>query len=120
MSREACGAYQHMMSLIRTRPGLDDLWNLADIKMRYAKLDFLIEDLKRGGSFREREVFREMNGIYVHFGAGGEAIFGGGGAHRLAICRALGLRRIPVQVGIVHSDFVRSGGYKLMIATKDT
>ncbi|MVW76077.1 hypothetical protein [Pseudomonas xionganensis] len=81
---------------------------------RHNKLSELIEYLRQGGKFlTRREIqpgnFREDGGVLVHVGREGELIFSGNGYHRLAIAQALELPSIPVALGVVHAEAVRSG-----------
>jgi len=81
-------------------------WN--DVRCRYEKLDRLFEKFCMEKKFfsrkklRGRRAFREHGGVYVHVGRHGEAIFGGGGFHRLAMAKFAGIERIPAQLGVVH------------------
>ncbi len=44
----------------------------------------------------------------MHFTRTGTPVFGGGGHHRLAIAQVLALPQIPVQVGLVHAEAIRT------------
>ena len=101
-----------MLSIIKKKPGADGCNNIDDIRQRYERLDELIEYLRLGGTFKEGTGFRESGGVYIHIGREGEMIFAGGGCHRLAIAQKLNLKEIPAQLGVVHRDFVASGGFK--------
>ncbi len=76
---------------------------------RYQALDELFElvaserRLRRQVELNSRS-FRELNGVYVHIGRNAEVLFAGGGFHRLAIARVLGLETIPAQLGVVHEE----------------
>ena len=60
----------------------------------------------------EQGGYREMDGIFVHVGRSGDIIFGGGGAHRLAIAQGLKLERVPAQLGVVHREALMSGAFR--------
>jgi uncharacterized ParB-like nuclease family protein len=52
---------------------------------------------------------RERGGILVHVDREGRPVYNGwSGCHRLAIARHLALPTVPVSVGVVHADAVRS------------
>ena len=45
----------------------------------------------------------------MHIGKNGNPFFGGGGSHRLAMAICLEVEFIPIQVGLIHEDFVLNG-----------
>jgi hypothetical protein len=95
----------------RGRP-LDGCRTYGDVRARYLELDRIFETVQLEGRLRtKRELpgnsFREAGGIFLHFGRTGAPLFGGGGTHRLAIAKILGLRIVPAQVGVVHEDAVQ-------------
>lgn len=111
-SWEASGAYDYMMGRIRdsARGRFDGCASLDDVRARYAALDKLFTEFQRGIGFKsmselDAHAYREVGGVVVHIGPGGEPVFGGAGAHRFAMGRALGLV-IPVQIGLVHETAV--------------
>jgi len=52
--------------------------------------------------------WREEGAPKVHIGPEGELDYGLGGNHRWAIFLALGLSSVPVQIGVVHKEGIRS------------
>lgn len=116
-SWEEVGAYELMAELLAQHGSYDDCVNVQDVIARYEKLDGLIKGLHAGDGFLQmsrinRYNYRESGGVYVHVGRNGDYIFGLGGCHRLAIAQALGVREIPVQVGMVHELAVLNGYWR--------
>ncbi|MDO6825231.1 hypothetical protein [Marinobacter sp. 2_MG-2023] len=85
---------------------VDDCRTPEDVIERYRKLDSIWSDVKQRGSLPSRATldannFREVGGVLMHIGPGGEPIFSGAGCHRFAM--ALMLKTpFPAQIGIVH------------------
>lgn len=107
LSWESAGAYDYMMDLIDQKPGVDGCFSLADVKARYSRLDQIFQAIKAQGELKPRiklrpDNFRERGGIYMHIDRSGRPVFAGGGIHRFAICRILGLTAVPAQVGVLH------------------
>jgi hypothetical protein len=113
-----CGAYKYMHEMIKKGIALDGCYNEYDVEKRYERLSDLILHLKNGGAFYNSTYFREIGGVFVHIGRNGEIIFGGGGCHRLAIAQKLGLKNIPAQIGVVHTEFLRDHLEKLKTLRK--
>lgn len=111
---EEAGAYEIMRELLEKHTRYDDCASLNDIFRRYERLDGIIENIRTGRGFVtmpeiDRGNFRESGGVFIHIGRNGNFIFGHGGCHRLAIAQALGIKKIPVQVGVVHKTAVENG-----------
>ncbi|NVO24874.1 hypothetical protein HJ536_16075 [Donghicola sp. B5-SW-15] len=92
----------------------DDCHSVDDLRARYERMDRLFEEAARTRSLRPRNALpdyfrREHGGIFVHIDRDGRAIRSGGGMHRFAIARLLGLTEVPAQIGVVHFDAVRNG-----------
>lgn len=107
VSWEQAGAYEYMMRLIEQKPGIDGCYSLEDVKARYNRVDQIFQAIKAQGELKSRDQvrpgsFRERGGVYMHIGRDGCPVFAGGGIHRFAICRILGLTVVPAQVGVVH------------------
>lgn len=107
---EAAGAYDYMLERIRSSPTgvFDGCSDIAQLTERYGGLDDLYRRLSQGEELKTMEElepgnFREVGGIFIHIGPAGEPVFGGGGAHRLAMAIALNLI-VPAQTGIVHRN----------------
>ena len=100
------GVYDRMQEMIDTRGPFDSCTSMADIIARYEKIDTLYSEIRENG-FRDETVYRLgtprlPEGVFVHLDRNGHPIFGAIGNHRLGIARALGLTRIPAQLGVVH------------------
>ena len=110
---DVTGVYDRMADMIRTRGQFDSCRNMDDIVARYQKVDALYSDIRENG-FRDETVLgrsgpRLPEGVFVHIDRTGAPIFGAIGNHRVGIARALGLTRIPAQLGVVHPDALDSG-----------
>lgn len=110
---ENTGIFTWMQDMIARRGRFDSCRTLDDIKTRYAAIDRLYADIRNSG-FRDETVMRSgaprlPEGVFVHIDRHGDPIFGAIGNHRLAIARALGLGRIPAQIGVVHPDAMATG-----------
>lgn len=110
---EDAGAYQIMEAHIQKHRTYDDCTTMDDVVRRYQRLDRIIDAIRTEGFLKMAKIhkgtFRESGGVYVHIGRNGEYIFGIGGCHRLAIAQALQLKRIPVQLGVVHKEAIANG-----------
>lgn len=110
---EETGAYELMMRIIRRKPGADGIFSEADVFQRYERLDDVFRvvsterRLRTRGELKSRN-FRESGGVFVHIGRDAEVLFAGGGFHRLAIAKVLGLESIPAQLGVVHQHAIRT------------
>ena len=92
----------------------DDCHSVEELRARYERMDRLYDLASRTGKLLPRRALpdyfrREHGGIYVHIDRNGRAIRSGGGMHRFAIARLLGLTDVPAQIGVVHFDAVRNG-----------
>ena len=95
----------------------DDCPTPEALVARYHALDELWETIQKEGRLRPKAEMpqpfrREHGGILVHIDRNGHGIRSGGGMHRFAIAQLANLAFIPVQVGVVHKDFVLSGNYQ--------
>lgn len=113
MDWEETGVFDRMQAMIRTRGPFDSCRNIDDIKARYRDIDHLHHRIKSTGYRDDTIRFfgtpRLPGGVFVHIDRTGAPIFGAIGNHRMAIARALGLSRIPAQLGVVHPDALRIG-----------
>lgn len=86
-----------------------------ELRARYDRLDKVVQEtLARGRLLTRAELpevhfRREHGGIMVHVTRDGTLLRGGGGTHRFAIARVLGLPEIPAQIGAVHPEALRIG-----------
>ncbi|MGP6089678.1 hypothetical protein [Antarctobacter jejuensis] len=92
----------------------DGCADVNDVRARYAALDRVYEEIRARGRLLLREELpecfrREHGGILVHIARDGVLLRSGGGGHRFAIVRLLGLPEIPVQIGAIHIDALRNG-----------
>jgi len=113
---EETGIYDEMMRRIAHGKVIDGCRSLADVRARYATIDALYDTIRRDGAFtpmahHPERLRREHGGIFVHLSRDGTPILGGNGNHRLAIAQILKLPKVPAQVGVVHADLVRAGGF---------
>ncbi len=104
---EESGEVQRMEEAIRHKGPIKGCRTRADILARCARLDEIFATIQREGRVRpqaelEPGVFREAGGIGVHLGPGGVPVRAANGRHRFAMARILGLRSIPVRIGLVH------------------
>lgn len=102
------GIYDRMQAMIAERGQFDSCANMDDVIARYEKIDALFSTIRENG-FRDETIHRFgtprlPEGVYVHIDRHGDPIFGAIGNHRVGIARALGLMRIPAQLGVVHPD----------------
>lgn len=106
------------MSHIAKHGHIDDIETKKGVLARLNRLDEIYATVVREGNLRPFGqaapwAFREYGGVLVHIGPGGRPYFGGAGQHRMAIALALGLQRIPAQLGATHSDAIRClGGFR--------
>lgn len=111
-SWEETGIYDRMQAMIAERGPFDSCRSLADIVARYQKIDALYSDIRdndyRDDTVPSRTGPRLPEGVFVHIDRNGDPIFGAIGNHRVGIARALGLTRIPAQLGVVHPDALAS------------
>lgn len=113
---EETGIYDRMHEMVKTRGQFDSCRTMEDIVARYQRIDALYADILKNG-YRDETVHRLGSprlpeGVYVHLDRHGDPIFGAIGNHRLAIARALGLTRIPAQLGVVHPDAIERNALK--------
>jgi len=109
-------AYQDIAQKIYDGHGHDGCSTIAELDARYQALDRLWDTISSSQRLTPRAELsdgfrREHGGILVHFDRIGRPMRFGGGFHRFSIARLAKLPYIPVQVGVVHEDFVKSGGY---------
>ena len=107
------GVYDRMTEVIAKRGAFDSCATLDDIKARYQRIDALYQNIREHG-FRDDTqhqwgTARLPEGVFVHIDRHGDAIFGAIGNHRMGIARALGLPRIPAQLGVIHPSALKSG-----------
>lgn len=91
-------------------------YSSEELQARYDHLKASLVRIRAEGRLRPRveldpDNFRERGGVLVHIGSRGQLIFGGAGYHRLIIARYLGFDTMPVCVGVVHPEAIRSGRF---------
>ncbi len=97
-------------------------YKIEEIYEKYRNLDKIEEIIRSTHQLPrslEHKGRREINGVYIHIGRSGQPIFGGGGSHRLAMAIRLNVKKIPVQIGLIHEDFIGTGWdelHKLTVA----
>lgn len=110
------GIVDQMLTVIEREGVCDGCRSLDEILARYESLDRLFEEVSKTGRLlsrqeQDRSQNHERDGIFVHFDRFGIPLRSGGGGHRFAIALICGLQEIPVQVGVVHTDCVRSESF---------
>ena len=110
---EETGVYARMQDMIAERGRFDSCQTLEDVEARYAAIDRLFDSIRVNG-FQDHSIHRFgtprlPEGVFVHIDHNGDPIFGAIGNHRLGIARALGLTRIPAQLGVVHPAALEAG-----------
>jgi hypothetical protein len=122
-SWEEAGAYKAMHELIEEKGSFDGCVSLDDVRKRYETIDNLFNEIKSSGYLAPRSEIisnnhREYGGILIHIGRSGEPIFSGSGCHRLAIAKALNLKKIPCELGVIHAGALKNIKYKEVIMSK--
>lgn len=123
-SWQKAGAIDFMLSRIAvSKTGVTDRCRTPeDVIQRFNKLDSIWSEVKARGSLPSREDldasnFREVGGVLMHLGPGGEPIFSGAGCHRFAMALMLDAP-FPAQLGIVHaSALARLPQYRCGVGT---
>lgn len=110
MSWSDAGAIDFMLDKIAISPtGVSDgCRNYTDVIERFDALDRIWAELSVAGRLPCRKEliptnFRELGGVLIHLGPGGEPIFSGAGCHRFAMALLLGAP-FPAQLGCVHES----------------
>lgn len=103
------GVYDSFLEKIRLGQQKDECETHEDVINRYAQLDAIFAEVKAERRLKSQmELFpgqeREIGGIEIHIGPGGEPIFGDSGNHRFAMASVLGLPKLPAMLGFVHED----------------
>ncbi|SDX95522.1 hypothetical protein [Citreimonas salinaria] len=114
MSWAETGIVDYHLAIIAQKGVSEGLRTSQDIFARYEALDRVYEEALRTGRLRARQELperfrREHGGIFFHIARDGEPLRSGGGRHRFAIARLLGLATVPAQLGVIHLDAVRAG-----------
>jgi hypothetical protein len=110
-----------MLEIIEIKGEADGCKSIDDLDRRYDRLDMLAREVELHRRLKTRKElgvasFREKGGINVALGRSGEVIKLEGGSHRLAIATHFRLPVVPVCVRLVHEDFVKSGGFRKLLA----
>lgn len=110
MTWQETGVFERMAEMMAQRGAFDSCRTMDDVKARYAGIDALFDKIRRQG-FRDDTQWqwgapRLPGGVFIHIDRDGSPIFGAIGNHRMAIARALGLSRIPAQLGVVHPQAI--------------
>jgi hypothetical protein len=114
MSWAETGVLDYHLAIISKKGVSEGLRTSQDVLARYEALDRVYEEALRTGRLRPRRELpahfrREHGGIFFHIARDGEPLRSGGGRHRFAIARILGLGNVPAQLGVIHPDAVRAG-----------
>lgn len=99
---ESTGVVEFQLQRIRRFGSLyaDRLATRDDILRRYDRLDALFEQVRRTGELPPEA--NAQDGIYVHVGRDGRAIFGHRGVHRFVITHVLQVPEVTGQLGAIH------------------
>jgi hypothetical protein len=107
------GAIDFMLGQIAvSKTGItDDCCTLEDVIQRFNKLDEIWSEVQLRGLLPPRKEldpgnFREVGGVLMHLGPGGEPFFSGAGCHRFALALMLEVP-FPAQIGIVHRSAIK-------------
>ncbi|PIL19939.1 hypothetical protein P775_11970 [Puniceibacterium antarcticum] len=114
MSWAETGVLDYHLAIISEKGISEGARTLQEVLARYEALDRVYEEALRTGRLRPRYELpahfrREHGGIFFHIARDGEPLRSGGGRHRFAIARILGLASVPAQLGVIHPDAVRDG-----------
>lgn len=102
---ESVGNFRYVIRKVGEGKRVEGCSSMEDVAKRYESLDRMFEHVRREGAFKtQRELgvpgLRGMGEVIMHVGPRGEPIFGGGGFHRLAAAKVLGVK-VPAVVGVV-------------------
>lgn len=117
VSWEATGIVEYQLERIRRfgTTNADRLATRDDVLRRYERLDGLYELVRRTGELPPEASAED--GIYVHLGRDGEAIFGHRGVHRFVITHLLGVPEVTGQLGAIHPRAPQAVRYALRRST---
>ena len=106
------GEHLRMKNLLDSYSYFDGCNSTNDVKRRYNSLDKMLVEVKSEKRIRCRKSlrrfnFRELGGMEVAVGRNGDVIKIGDGQHRLGIALALGVKKVPVSVVLVHKEYER-------------
>lgn len=106
------GIIDHMAELISKRGVADGCKSIEEVHSRYDYIDSLYQKIKENGYKSQAELGTKsqrhptFEEVCISIGRDGGLIFGGGGGtHRLAIARHLGVDKIPVGVIVRHRQW---------------
>lgn len=107
---EETGIYAYSLRRIAQDGHIDRMTTLAEVKERYARIDVMMADIQKEGKLRSASPSKthEKRGILMHIDRNGKLLFGNEGYHRLALARIAKLPIIPVRLGIVHPDALKT------------
>jgi len=95
---------------------LDSGYSSTEVDRRLAQIDSLYESIRTNGYRTQRELKKSGQTstqylpmayaeIRINIGRSGELLWSGGGRHRLAIAKVLGLESVPVRVWVRHQKW---------------
>lgn len=110
---ESTGVVEYQLKRIRQFGTLyaDRLASRDDVLRRYDRLDDLFDLVRRTGELPPEA--NAQDGIYVHVGRDGRAIFGHRGVHRFVITHVLGVPEVIGQLGAIHPRAPQAVRYML-------
>ncbi|MEJ6399382.1 hypothetical protein [Yoonia sp. 208BN28-4] len=118
-SWEDTGIIDNLMKKIARDGEVDGCFSRAELLARYAALDRLYAEIRAAGRLKTRDEIgghglREELGILCHIGRDGTLIRARNGHHRFAVAQILKLPVIPIQIGFVHKNALRSGQFQAL------
>lgn len=117
VSWEKTGIFDRLEKRISVSGSVDDCTTPQDIRNRYSRLDQLWDLTTAAGRLPPDADINThaSDGILVHIDRHGTPIFGNQGFHRLSICQLAEVSNITCVIGLVHSEAVTSGAYKVLL-----
>lgn len=88
------------------RKKIHGMSNMEELEKYYEKrYDSLFRKIKENGILPATEENPRIAPIYIHINKNGEFLYTVDGNHRLAMCKVLGIKKIPVQVWMRHKEW---------------
>lgn len=97
----------NLKRVIEEKGGAVGCKNIKSLKNRFDNLDKIFQEIASSGRFKSQKElnklnYREYGGVQIGFDPMCRPVLvRGAGYHRLAMARILGLKKIPVQIGLI-------------------